>query len=278
MSTLPSLTEVTQIIYRYAPAQFMPKVGLILGSGLSTLANQITHPTSIPYQAISGLPASNVAGHASMLLLGYLANVPVACLRGRLHHYEGIDYQSIRLLVRALRYLGCQIVVMTGAVGSLQANMLPGDLVLLTDHINLHPGNPLRGPNDESIGPRFISLEDAYDPILQEVLITTAARLHIPLHKGIYVCTLGPSFETPAEIRAYKTLGGDVVGMSIAPEVIIARHCGLRVAALTAITNFAAGMNKEKITHEGTLHIAEQTVRKLDKLIPAFLSTIAEQL
>jgi xanthosine phosphorylase len=146
---------------------------------------------------------------------------------------------------------------------------------MITDHINFQPGNPLVGPNDESIGPRFVSMENAYDNDLQETMMAAANRLHIPLHKGVYISTLGPSFETPAEIRAFKQWGADAVGMSVVSEVILARHCGLRVACVAAITNAAAGMSTEKITHEGTLHYGSLAARKLIKLLPEFVKDVS---
>jgi xanthosine phosphorylase len=259
------------VISRYVPQGFAPKVGLILGSGLSSLAEQITNPVSIPYQAIPGLQAGSVAGHASQLVLGYLQDIPIICLRGRLHLYEGASYESINLLVRLVKRLGAQALVVTCAAGSLLPEAGAGELMMIRDHINFHPGNPLVGPNDESIGPRFVSMDDAYDPMLQELMDVAAAKLNIKLHKGVYISTLGPTFETPAEIRAYKQWGADAVGMSVVPEVIIARHAGMRVACVAAITNAAAGMSDEKITHEATLQFGEIAARKLIKLIPAFL-------
>lgn len=271
-----SMTEVMQVIQRYAPKGFAPKVGMILGSGLASLAEQITNPISIPYQAIPGLQQTGgVAGHASLLVMGELNGVPIICLRGRLHLYEGVSYESIRILVRIIKQLGASTFIITCAAGSLLEAAGPGDLMMITDHINFQPGNPLVGLNDESIGPRFVSMEDAYDPGLQDVMEAAANRLDIPLHKGVYLSTLGPSFETPAEIRAFKTWGADAVGMSVVPEVIIARHCGLRVACVAAITNAAAGMSNEKVTHEGTLHYGEVAARKLIKLLPEFLKEMS---
>lgn len=270
-----TMAEVMQVISRYAPSGFVPKVGMILGSGLSSLAEQITNPITIPYQAIPGLQTGAVAGHASLLVMGYLGEMPVVCLRGRLHLYEGVAYESIRTLVRIVKKLGANTFIVTCAAGSMQAEAGPGELMMITDHINLQPGNPLVGLNDESIGPRFIGLENAYDMGLQDVMTAAAGRLNIPLHKGVYISTLGPSFETPAEIRAYKQWGADAVGMSVVPEVIIARHCGLRVACIAAITNAAAGLSNEKITHEGTLQFGEIAARKLTKLIPAFIKDMS---
>lgn len=268
---MSSMAEIMQIINRYAPKDFSPKAGLILGSGLSSLAEQITNPISIPYQAIPGLQAGAVSGHASLLVLGYLNNIPIVCLRGRLHLYEGVSYESIRTLVQIVRRLGAGVLMITCAAGSMQPEVGAGELMMINDHINFHPGNPLVGPNDETIGPRFVSMEDAYDPLLQELMEAAAKKLNIKMSKGVYISTLGPSFETPAEIRAFKQWGADAVGMSVVPEVIIARHCGMRVACVAAITNAAAGMSNEKVTHEGTLQFGEIAARKLVKLIPEFL-------
>ncbi len=271
-----SMSDVMQVIHRYAPKDFYPKVGMILGSGLSSLAEQITQAVSIPYQAIPGMPSGGVAGHASLLVMGYLQEVPVVCMRGRLHLYEGIAYDPVRTLVRIVKQLGCESVIITGAVGSLRPEAGPGDVMMITDHINFQPGNPLVGINDETIGPRFFAMEDAYDANLQEIMSAAARRLNIPLHKGVYLSTLGPSFETPAEIRAFRQWGADAVGMSVVPEVLIARHCGLRVACLAAITNAASGMSKEKISHEGTLQFGELAARKLTKLIPEFVKELSK--
>lgn len=272
------MSQVMEVINRYAPKGFVPQVGMILGSGLSSLAEQITNPVSIPYQAIPGLPAGGVSGHASLLVMGYLQNVPIVCLRGRLHLYEGISYDPIRILVQIVKKLGASVFVITSAVGSMRPEVGPGELMMLTDHINFQPGNPLVGPNDESVGPRFVGLEDAYDVGLREVMANAAKKLDIPLHTGVYISTLGPSFETPAEIRAYKQWGADAVGMSVVPEVILARHCGMKVVCVSVVTNAAAGMTKEKITHDGTLHFGELGARKLTKLIPEFLKDVGNAL
>ena len=266
-----NIDEVMKTINQYTPAGFAPQLGIVLGSGLSSLADQMTDVVSIPYQAIPGLHSGSVAGHASLLVMGKLNNIPVLCMKGRLHLYEGISYAPIQTLIRIIRHMGCNGVLLTCAAGSLRAEVPAGELMMIQDHINFHPGNPLVGPNDESIGPRFVALEDAYDLGLQELMENAAERLNISLHKGVYLSTLGPSFETPAEIRAYRTWGADAVGMSVVPEVIIARHCGLKVACVAAITNLAAGMSNEKITHEGTLHFGEIAARKLIKLIPEFI-------
>lgn len=273
-----TMAEVMNVINRYMPTGFVPKAGLVLGSGLSSLAEQITNPVTIPYQAIPGLQTGAVVGHASQIVMGYIQDIPVVCLRGRLHLYEGITYDSMRTLVRIVKRLGAGTILLTCAAGSLNPDVMPGELMMIHDHINFHPGNPLVGPNDETLGPRFVSMDDAYDPILQDIMEQAAKRLNIPLHKGVYISTLGPSFETPAEIRAFKQWGADAVGMSVVPEVIIARHSGMRVACIAAITNLAAGLSKEKLTHEGTLHYGEIAARKLTKLTPEFLKEMSNVL
>jgi len=200
--------------------------------------------------------------------------VPVVCMRGRLHLYEGTPFESVRILIRIMKHMGCQVLLLTGAVGSLRPEAGPGEIMMITDHINFQPGNPLVGPNDASEGPRFFGMENAYDMGLQDIMLTAANKLDFNLHKGVYISTMGPCFETPAEIRAFKMWGADVVGMSVVPEVLVARHCGLKVVCLAAVTNFAAGMSEEKITHEGTLHFGELGARKLVKLIPEFVKAV----
>ncbi|OGT59433.1 MAG: purine-nucleoside phosphorylase [Gammaproteobacteria bacterium RIFCSPHIGHO2_12_FULL_43_28] len=271
-----SMADIMAVVHRHAPRNFQPRFGMILGSGLSSLADQMTQVVSIPYQAIPGIQTGSVSGHASLLQMGYLNDIPVVCLRGRLHLYEGVAYEPIATLVRIVRNLGCHCFIVTGAAGSLREEVGPGELMMINDHINFQPGNPLVGANDESIGPRFLAMEDAYDHNLREIMIACAERLHIPLQQGVYISTLGPSFETPAEIRAFRMWGADAVGMSCVPEVILARHAGMRVACVAAITNLAAGMQHEKISHTGTLQYGEIAARKLIKLLPEFLKDANE--
>ncbi|MDR3478096.1 MAG: purine-nucleoside phosphorylase [Gammaproteobacteria bacterium] len=273
----PLLSDAMNVIRKYAP-NFYPKMGIILGSGLSSLAEQLVDPITIPYQAIPGLTTGGVAGHASLMVLGHLNGIPVVCLKGRIHLYEGVPYDPVRMLIRIVKQLGAHTLIVTGAAGSLREDVGPGELMMINDHINFHPGNPLAGPNDESVGPRFVGMENAYDVALSETMTKVAERLNIPLPAGVYFSVLGPSFETPAEIRAYRILGADAIGMSVVPEVIIARHCGLHVVGVAAITNLAAGMSSEKITHDGTLHFGELAARKLVKLIPAFIKEVGPEL
>lgn len=278
MMTTPSMTDVMQVVNQHMPQGFAPKIGIILGSGLSSVAEQMTGVTSVPYQAIPGLTSSNVQGgvlgHASLLAMGSLSGVPIVALRGRLHLYEGHSYQSVRTLIHMLKKMGCQYLLITCAAGSLRQEVGEGQIMMITDHINFQPGNPLVGPNDESIGPRFVGMEDAYDLGLQDVVQKAADKHGVTLHRGVYLSTLGPSFETPAEIRAFRMMGADAVGMSVVPEVILARHCGMRVAGLAAITNLAAGMSKEHITHAATLQYGEVAARVISKLIPNIVQDI----
>jgi len=265
-----TMQETMDAIRKYAPS-FFPEIGMILGSGLGSIAEALTNSVTIPYQAIPGLGTGGVPGHASLLVMGYLNDIPVVCMKGRLHLYEGTSLASLRTFVRMIKSLGAESLIITAAAGSLREDVGPGDMMLLTDHINFQPFNALVGPNDESVGPRFVSMENAYDEELRMIASRVAARMGFALPEGVYVSVVGPSFETPAEIRAFRTLGADAVGMSVVQEVILARHCGLRVLGLSAITNYAAGMSYEKITHEGTLQYGEVAARKLGKLIPEFV-------
>lgn len=265
--------EAALLIQKHKP-QFTPRIGIILGSGSGSFADQIEDKTVISYADIPGFPISTVAGHAGQLILGTIKQIPVACLKGRAHLYEGVSPQTVKLLVRTLKALGCSTLLITNASGSLRADVIPGDLMLITDHINFQPGNPLIGPNDDEFGPRFVSMDNAYDQDLRARLLHIADQLNIKLAQGVYISTLGPIFETPAEIRAFRTLGADAVGMSTVPEVIIARHCGLRVAVLAGITNLAAGMSDETLSHEGTLYHAQMFTENLTKLLCTLIEEI----
>jgi xanthosine phosphorylase len=254
---------------------FTPRLGIVLGSGLGAVAEAIEEPTVIPYSELPDFPQPGIAGHAGSLALGNLRGLPVACLQGRIHVYEGGDPGAMRGPLRALRAAGAEAILVTNAAGSLRAEVGPGSLMAIADHINMLGVNPLTGPNDEEIGPRFPSLRDAYDPELRRTLLASAEALGIALAEGVYLATAGPSFETPAEIRAFRTLGADAVGMSTVPEVILARHAGLRVAAVSAITNLAEGMGGEPLSHEQTLRHAEEAAGDLSRLIVEFCGRLA---
>jgi xanthosine phosphorylase len=260
---------------RRAVGDFRPRLGLVLGSGLGGLADSVEGATAIPYADLPGFPVGSVAGHAGRLVLGTLEGTPVAVLQGRAHLYEGIPASDLAVPVRTVRALGAESIILTNAAGSLNPQAGPGSLMALTDHINLMGANPLTGPNDDELGPRFVGLGDAYDQDLNRALHLAAQEEGVELHQGVYLAVSGPSFETPAEIRAFKVLGADAVGMSTVPEVIVARHCGLRVAAVSAITNLAEGMGTEVLSHEHTLDNAVVAAEKLQRVLRRFVRDLA---
>jgi len=253
---------------------FAPRLGLMLGSGLGDLADRLDDRLEIAYSELPGFHVGGLAGHAGALVLGRLGGQPVAIFSGRWHVYEGIDGGAITTPIRTLKALGAEILVLTNAAGSLRPEAGPGSLVCLSDHINLMGFSPLVGPNDEAAGPRFPSLRAAYDPDLRARLHRAAGELGTELHDGIYLAVAGPAFETPAEIRAFRKLGADLVGMSTVPEVIAARHAGLRVAAVSAVTNLAEGMGGEELSHEQTLRVAKAGAARLGPLIERFLEDL----
>lgn len=275
MTAHVSPQQLAQSILKRRP-DFQPKIGIVLGSGLADIADKLTDSISIPYAELPGFPVSSVIGHHGKMILGYINKIPVVCCQGRVHFYEGMQGKDFKIFIRTLKCLGCHTLIMTNAVGSLNENVKSGQLVLISDHINFHPMNPLTGPNDEEFGPRFFPMDDAYNPGIRHIIQQTAKKLSIPLNEGIYVSVLGPNFETPAEIRAFRQLGADVVGMSTVPEVIVARHCGLKVAVISVVTNLAAGLSDEPITHEGTVHFAAKASDNLGRLLESAVVQIAK--
>ena len=269
--------KAADFVKQAAPG-FTPRVGIVLGSGLGDLAEKIEMVASIDYSSIPDFPASSVEGHAGRLILGRLGGMAVACMQGRVHYYEGVNPQDLALPVRMLKLLGVEILLLTNAAGSFKKNMGPGSLMMIKDHINFTALNPLVGVNEDEFGPRFFSMENAYDPGLRKHLAAVAKELEIKLFEGVYLHYLGPNFETPAEIRAFKRLGPDAVGMSTTPEVLVARHCGLRVAAISNITNLAAGMSKTQLSHEQTLECAKIAAADLESLVIVFLETLKREL
>jgi xanthosine phosphorylase len=251
-----------------------PRVGVVLGSGLGMVAESVREPIEVSYDELPGFPRPSVEGHGGNVVLGDIGGVSVALLQGRAHVYEGGDLEEVRTPVRALKAAGAEILVLTNAAGSLRPELGPGQLMLITDHINLSGTNVLAGRNDDEIGPRFPSLRDAYDPALRSELQTAAHELGIALAEGVYLAVQGPSFETPAEISAFRTLGADAVGMSTVHETILARHCGLRVAAISAITNLAEGMSDEALSHEQTLRDAARAAQNLAPLLVRFVERL----
>jgi xanthosine phosphorylase len=261
--------NAAEVLVARAPAP--PAVGIVLGSGLGAVAEAVERPVVVGYEELPGFPRPTVAGHAGSAVLGAINGIPVAVLQGRAHVYEGGAMDLIRTPIRALAQAGAEILILTNAAGSLREEAGPGSLMAISDHINLTGVNVLSGPNDDAIGPRFPSLRDAYDPQLRARLHATAEQIGVTLHEGVYLAVGGPSFETPAEIRAFRTLGADAVGMSTVHETIVARHAGMRVAAISAITNLAEGMQAEALSHEQTLRDAARAASDLAPLITKFV-------
>ncbi len=253
---------------------FKPKVAIALGSGSAGFAEQIKNKMEIPYSELPGFPHIGVKGHESKVILGQIKGVNVACLKGRAHYYEGFTNSEVQTMIRTLRALGTDIWFGTNASGSLHKNIGPGSLVVLKDHINFQFCNALVGPNEGGFGERFVALDEAYDKSFRQQLLDHADQLDIPIHEGVYVGVIGPAFETPAEINAFRILGGDLVGMSTVPEVTIARHCGMRVAVVAIITNFAAGMHSEALSHEVTLKGAKLGEANMTKLALRFIEKL----
>ena len=252
-----------------------PRYGIVLGSGLGTLVEAVENPLRIPYSDLPSFPVSSVSGHAGELVLGNLAGVPVACMKGRGHFYEGRGMTVMTDAIRTLKLLGCELLFCTNAAGSLRPEVGPGSLVALSDHINTMPGTPMVGLNDERFGERFFSLANAYDADYRAVLQRVAEEEGFPLTEGVFVSYPGPNFETAAEIRMMQIIGGDVVGMSVVPEVIAARHCELKVVAVSAITNLAEGLGDVKLSHAQTLAAAELSRQNFINLICGFLRKLA---
>lgn len=237
-----------------------PKIGIVLGSGLGIYVDQIQNKIVIPYQDIPHFKRTSVEGHQGCLILGEVHGVTVAALQGRLHAYEGYAMEEIVLPVRVLASLGIEYLFLTNASGGINNDYHPGDLVAIVDHINLSGRNPLQGPNIAELGPRFPDMTEPYDMELVKLLQSVASHHHVTLRSGVYCSVLGPSYETPAEIRMLRTIGADMVGMSTVPEVIAANHLGLKVAGVACITNYAAGIKQEKLSHADVKKVAEKAM------------------
>ena len=264
--------------YVQSRSSMKPGVGVILGSGLGDLATEVQDAAAIPYEEIPHFLRSTVVGHAGRLLIGKLENVPVVVMQGRFHFYEGYTMQALTLPVRVMRMLGAHILIVTNAAGGLNAAYRPGDFMLIRDHINflgLAGMNPLVGPNDERLGERFPALAKAYDAELRALAHTVAAQWpEITLHEGVYAQVAGPSYETGAELKFLRTAGADAVGMSTAPEVIVARHMGMRVLGITLITNTATGDDIEVVNHAEVLTAADAARPKFAALVRGILGVI----
>jgi purine-nucleoside phosphorylase len=257
----------------------MPAIGLVLGSGLGSLADSLENRGTIPYEDIPGWPLSTVHGHSGQLVIGKLEGQMVIAQQGRAHFYEGYTMEQVTFPIRVMHFLGVKTVILTNAAGGVDPSFKVGDLMLIHDHINF-PGlaghNPLLGPNDESIGERFVGLAQAYDRQLRQLARTVASENNIPLHEGVYAAVSGPSFETPAEIRMFRTIGANAVGMSTVHEVLVARHAGMRVMACSGITNVAIDKvdSDAETNHEEVLEAGKVIVPRLTTVLKGVLRGI----
>jgi purine-nucleoside phosphorylase len=255
-----------------------PKVALVLGSGLGAFADEFAHATKIPYSKIPNFPQSTAVGHAGQLVLGKVENVEVVGMQGRVHLYEGYSVKDVVFPVRVFARMGIQAIVLTNAAGGIKKDFTQGRLVIIADHINLQGVNPLSGPNNEKFGPRFPDMTTAYDKKFRALTLSEGRRLGIDLGEGVYAALAGPSYETPAEIRYLRSIGADLVGMSTVPEVIAARHSGMRVLGISCVTNAAAGVLDQPLDHKEVLETAERVKGQFIAILRAVIRDIASAL
>jgi purine-nucleoside phosphorylase len=265
----PEINEA--VAYLRTKTDRQPSIAVVLGSGLGAFADELAGRIEISYSQIPGWPASTAIGHAGKLVLGKLDSLDVAVLAGRSHLYEGYTPAQVTLGVRVLHQLGVRSIVFTNAAGGINLSYSQGSLVLISDHINLQGSNPLIGPNDDSLGPRFPDMSEAYSAAYRSIAHEVAAQLGVKLAEGVYAALTGPSYETPAEIRYLRTIGADLVGMSTVPEVIVANYLGMRVLAISCVTNMAAGVLPQKINHEEVLETGRRVRDTLVRLLKALL-------
>lgn len=253
----------------------MPAVGVVLGSGLGTFADSLERAVRIPYGEIPGFPVSTAVGHRGELIIGELSGTPMAVMAGRFHLYEGYTAQQVVSGIRLFHALGIRRVVLTNAAGGINPDYSAGALVLISDHINLQGANPLTGVNDDGLGPRFPDMTEAYSLRLREIAERTASALGLDIGKGVYAALLGPSYETPAEIRYLRMIGADLVGMSTAAEAIAANHLGMEVLGISCVTNLAAGLSGQRVEHQEVLAIGRQMASTLRELLAAIVPRMA---
>lgn len=272
MSHDPVINALATI--RARKPNFSPRAAMILGSGLGAFADNLDNKVVIPYEELDGFPVSTVVGHSGELVLGSLHGIDIVCMKGRGHFYEHQSMKVMTTPVRTFKRLGCELLLVTNAAGSLRPERIGvGSLVIFSDHINTMPGTPMTGANDDSYGPRFFSLANAYDKDLRVEALSVAKAAGIEVNQGVFVSYSGPCFETAAEIRMMQIIGGDVVGMSVVPEVISAAHCGLPVLAVCAITNMAEGLGDVQLSHEQTLKCAKLAEADFILLIEQFTAS-----
>jgi len=259
-------------------AAIRPKIGLVLGSGLGAFADSLTNATAVLYKEIPSFPQSTAIGHAGRMVVGKAGNVPVAAMQGRVHLYEGYSAQQVAFPIRVFARMGIKAVILTNAAGGINLGYSQGALVLIRDHINLQGSNPLVGPNDDRFGVRFPNMTHAYSREYRQIAREESARLNILLYEGVYAALLGPSYETPAEIEYLRRIGADLVGMSTAAEVSAARHMGLDVLAISCVTNMAAGILDQPLSHAEVMETGERVKSIFEALLRAVLPRISAQL
>ncbi|TWJ38779.1 Purine nucleoside phosphorylase 1 [Bacillus paralicheniformis] len=260
--------------YIKSKTEIKPAVGLILGSGLGVLADEIKDAVRIKYEDIPDFPVSTVEGHAGQLVIGRLENVQVVAMQGRFHFYEGYSMDKVTFPVRVMKELGIETLIVTNAAGGVNESFRPGDLMIISDHINYMGTNPLIGPNDSSLGVRFPDMSSAYDKELRLLAKKTAEELNIGVQEGVYTAVTGPTYETPAEVRFLRTIGSDAVGMSTVPEVIVAKHAGLRVLGISCISNAAAGILDQPLSHDEVIEVTEKVKADFLRFVKAAVAKI----
>ena len=251
-----------------------PRIALVLGSGLGGFADDFEEAVAIPYEEIPGFVRSTAQGHAGRLVIGKVDSVTVLAMQGRVHYYEGYSLEEVTFPVRTFSLLGIKTLVLTNAAGGINVQLSQGALMVISDHLNLMGVNPLRGPNDDRFGPRFPDMTAVYSPELQELVVEEAKTINVEVRRGIYCALSGPSYETPAEIHLLRTLGADAVGMSTVPEAIVARHTGLEVLGISCITNMAAGISDEPISHEEVMATGDRVRATFTELLQRVIGAI----
>jgi purine-nucleoside phosphorylase len=262
----------------FSKIQLRPKIALVLGSGLGAFAEQFETPTKIGYAEIPHFPRSTAIGHAGQLVIGTVGEIPVVGMQGRVHLYEGYSAKDVAFPIRVFSRMGVKAIILTNAAGGIKREFVQGQLIVIKDHINLQDVSPLTGPNDERFGPRFPDMTMAYDRRFREMAVGQGNRNHIGLYEGVYAALAGPSYETPAEIRYLRSIGADLVGMSTVPEVIAARHSGIRVLGISCVTNAAAGILDQPLDHKEVLETAERIKGQFIALLKTVIPRIAVEL
>ena len=268
-------TAAKYIAARIVKLELQPKIALVLGSGLGAFADDLAGAVRIPYEKIPGFRSATVEGHAGTLVIGKVGDAPVLAMQGRVHFYEGYSAKEVAFPMRVFKQLGVRAAILTNAAGAINLSYDQGALVVIRDHINLQGTNPLIGPNDARFGPRFPDMTNAYTKKYREIVLGEAKQLGLKLHEGVYAALYGPSYETPAEIRYLKAIGADLVGMSTVPEVIVARHMGMRVLGISCVTNMAAGVLDREIDHAEVMQTGERVKSEFMALLRAAIPHIA---